>query len=237
MSVTYNLFQLMCSVDQKFVLKDIIEKVAGMTVFLPERTLRSTAIGRKLELQSYTVYGDSGFKNKLEYIPGSFFPFTQVGSVHCKFINTESMNGVSILIFSSGKLKISGGLSKVKSNHEDYVEEMTQELVSFFTGRLMDLLVVPNYNICMLNAQFRISMKPQLFRKFLYTLQKSGKFHNIKEPTLSGRGRISIAKVYPFDDRRSHFAVDPNGSVQMFAFKSFDEVELAVTTFMAIVLE
>ena len=224
----------MCCTEQKFVLKDVIEKVAKMNVFLPERPLRSTGVGRKLELERYTIYGNSGFKNKLEYISGSFFPFTQVGSVHCKFLNTESMNGVSILIFSSGKLKISGGLSKVKSNHKEYIEEMVQELVSFFTGRLTDLLVVPDYSICMLNAQFRIKMTPQLFRKFLYTLQKSGKFFNIKEPTLSGRGRISSAKVYPFDGRRSHLAVDPKGSVQMFAFKSFDEVELAVKNFLAV---
>jgi len=205
-----------------------------MTVFLPERPLRSTGIGRKLELQSYTIYGNSGFKNKLEYTPETFFPFTQVGSVHCKFLNTESMNGVSILIFSSGKLKISGGLSKVKSNHEAYIEDMVQELVSFFTGRLTDLLIIPDYSISMLNAQFRINMTPQLFRKYLFKLQQSGKFFNIKEPTLSGRGRISSAKVYPFDGRKSHFAVDPKGSVQMFAFKSFDEVELAVKNFLEI---
>jgi len=107
------------------------------------------------------------------------------------------MNGVSILIFSSGKLKISGGLSKVKSNHSDYIEEMIQELVSFFTGRLTDLLATPDYSISMLNSQFWMDMNPRLFRKFLYSLQKSGKFYNIKEPSLSGRGRISSAKVYP----------------------------------------
>ena len=234
MSVSYNLFQLMCTGDKQFVLKDIIEKVAGTTIFLPDRALRSTGNGRMLQLEGYTIYGNSGFKNKMEYISGSYFPFTQVGSVHCKFINTESMNGVSILIFSSGKLKISGGLSKVKSNHSDYIEEMIQELVSFFTGRLSDLISVPDYTISMLNAQFRIDMTPQLFRKYLFNLQKSGNFFNIKEPTLSGRGRISSAKVYPFEGRRSHFAVDPKGSIQMFAFKSFDEVETAVKTFLDI---
>jgi hypothetical protein len=224
----------MCSIDQNFVLKEVIEKVADMKVFLPERPLRSTGIGRKLDLESYTIYGNSGFKNTLEYTKNSYFPFTQVGSVHCKFMNTDSKNRVSILIFSSGKLKISGGLSKVKSDHENYIEEMVQELVSFFTGRLTYLLVGPEYNICMLNAQFRIDMTPQLFRKFLYKLQKSDLFFNIKEPTLSGRGRISSAKVYPFDGRRSHFAIDPKGSVQMFAFKSFDEIELAVERFLAV---
>ena len=231
MKISYNLFQLMCSVEEKIILKDVIEKVA---VFLPKNPLRSTGIGRILQLENYTIYGNSGFKNKLEYIPDTFFPFTQVGSVHCKFLNTESMNGVSILIFSSGKMKISGGLSKVNINHEEYIEDMVQELVSFLTGRLTDLLIVPDYSICMLNAQFRIDMTPQLFRKYLFTLQQSGKFFSIKEPTLSGRGRISSAKVYPFEGSRSHLAIDPKGSVQMFAFKSFTEVELAVETFLAV---
>ena len=182
MKVSYNLFQLMCSTEDKFVLKDIIEKVSKENVFLPERPLRSTGIGRKLELQSYTIYGNSGFKNKMEYLSESFFPFTQVGSVHCKFINTESMNGVSILIFSSGKLKISGGLSKVKSKHHEYIDDMVQELVSFFTGQLTDLLVVPEYTISMLNAQFLIKMTSQLFQKYLFNCrQQSGKFVNIKE--------------------------------------------------------
>lgn len=234
MSVSYNLFQIMCSTECTLVFKDIIEKIAGERIYLPDRTLRSTGVGRKLELVSYTIYGNSGFKNIIEYESGVYFPFTQVGSVHCKFINTETMNGVSILIFSSGKLKISGGLSKVKSNHKEYIDEMVQELISFFTGRLLDLLVTPKYNMSMLNAQFRIDMNSQLFRKFLYKLQNSNKFFNIKEPTLSGRGRISSAKVYPFKGRRSHFAVDPKGSVQMFAFKSFDEVESAVKCFLEI---
>ena len=235
MELSYNLFQLMCSVDYTFEFKDVIEKLAGEAVILPDRSTRSTQIGRKLKLESYTIYGNSGFKNKLEYIEGSFFPYTQVGSVHCKFVNTESLNGVSILIFSSGKLKISGGLSKVKSKHEDYIEGMVQELLSFFTGRLTYLLTIPDYTMSMLNAQFRIDMTSQLFRKFLFNLQNSKQFFNIKQPTLSGRGRISSAKVYPFDGRRSHFAVDPKGSVQMFAFKSFDEIELAFQNFIKIV--
>jgi len=230
MSVSYNLFQLMCSVNQSFEFKEIIEKIADVSaVYLPERNLRSTGLGRKLVLDSYTIYGKSGFKNKIEYNKSLSFPFSLVGSVHCKFIS-ESTNGVSILIFSSGKLKISGGLSKIKSNHQQYIDDIVYELVSFFTGSLSD----PTYNISMLNAQFRIPITPQIFRKFLFKLQESKKFFNIKEPTLSGRGRISSAKVYPFDGRRSHFAVDPKGSVQMFAFKSFDEVESAVKTFIEI---
>jgi len=220
----------MCSVNQSFEFKEIIEKIADVSaVYLPERNLRSTGLGRKLVLDSYTIYGKSGFKNKIEYNKSLSFPFSLVGSVHCKFIS-ESTNGVSILIFSSGKLKISGGLSKIKSNHQQYIDDIVYELVSFFTGSLSD----PTYNISMLNAQFRIPITPQIFRKFLFKLQESKKFFNIKEPTLSGRGRISSAKVYPFDGRRSHFAVDPKGSVQMFAFKSFDEVESAVKTFIEI---
>ena len=217
----------MCKLEHPVVFKDLIETIHDTFVLCTEDK-------KMLNLEGYTIYGKSGFKNKLEYTPEYFFPFAEVGSIHCKFMNTESMNGVSILIFSTGKLKISGGLSKVKTKHLEYIEDMVKELVSFFTGRLTDLLVVPNYNISMLNAQFRIEMTPQLFRKFLFKLQKSCKFFNIKEPTLSGRGRISSAKVYPFNGRRSHFAIDPKGSVQMFAFKSFEEIDIAVKTFLAI---
>lgn len=201
-------------------IEDIIKKITG------------AAVCEKFDLESFTIYGKSGFKNKIEYVEGTNFYAHKIGSLHIKYINTESMNAVSILIFASGKLKISGGLSKVKSNHKNYMENVLVTIISFLTGSIADF-IIPKYTISMLNAQIRIDMIPQLFRKFLFTLQKSGNYISIQEPALSGRGRISSAKIYPFNGRRTHFAVDPKGSVQMFAFKTFEEVEAAVETFIS----
>jgi hypothetical protein len=214
MQVRYTLFQLMCESKEDNAFKDILDRLLSVEVAGP------------LKLESYTIYGKSGFKQKMEYVKDAFFPFSQVGSIHCKLLNTQTGNKVSVIVFSNKKIKISGGLSNVAKKHNEYLKQMITCVGAYFA------ITVQNDRLSLINGQFKISMTPTIFRKFLFTLQESKLFHSIREPALSGRGRISCAKVYPFDGRRGHFQVDPRGTVQVFGFKSFDELDASVDLFL-----
>jgi hypothetical protein len=220
MSLSYNLFQLISTLNTDVEIQLIIESLSNQDISIPN-----------FNIESFTIYGRSGFKNKLVYDKDSF-QLNDVGSLHIKFINSNNKNKISVLLFKSGKLKISGGLSNVHKNHDEYIDDIVQEVCFFLTGKLMNLLIIPSYTITMLNAQTRIHMTPRLLNRFLYTLQESKNFHMIQKPTLTGRGRISASKVYPFKERKSHFSIDPNGSVQMFAFKSFIELKNSMFIFL-----
>jgi len=192
------------------------------------KVLRTVFSSGLLTLESFVIYGKSGFKTKLEYIENQYFPFQDVGSIHAKFNNNETRNKVSVIIFSNMKLKISGGLSNVSADHMGYIERMTVRVTSYFS------MTTASSSLSLINAQIKIKMSPVIFRKFLYSLQESRKFFSIKEPTLNGRGRISCAKVFPFNGRRGHFSVDPKGTVQLFGFKCIDEVNKSVGEFLDI---
>lgn len=211
--IRYNLYQLMCESRQQVTFQEVLHRVCSFSIVGP------------LMLETYVIYGKSGFKEKLEYVKGMFFPFSEVGSVHIKLINKETNNKVSVIVFSNKKVKISGGISNVKKNHSEYVSQMTT-----CVGKYLDMTLHTPV-VSLINAQFKIKMSPVMFRKFIFMLQKSNMFHSVCEPTLSGRGRISCAKVYPFNGRRGHFQVDPRGTVQVFGFKSFDELNTSVDIF------
>ena len=110
----------MCNTGHTLDLKNVIHMLC-----IPSECVM---LIEQLQLVSYTIYGRSGFKNKLEYTDDSSFPFAEVGSVHCKLVHTTSCNSVSALVFRSGKIKISGGLSKVKENHQSYIDNVVSTL-------------------------------------------------------------------------------------------------------------
>ena len=206
----YSLFQLMCTcalID----FKTIIESLSNGTDFVSN-----------LSMVSSTIYGLSGFKNVMVYNEDSFFPFTQVGSVHikCKHLNGA---GISLLLFKSGKFKISGGFPREQTDVillQSYIEQVAKDVCCHFTGE--DAMTT---TISMLNAQIKIQIGVQKFRKYIYEVQQSMLFHRVQQPKMSGRGSITNARVYPFAERNAHFAIDPNGKIQLFAFKSFDEIK------------
>ena len=211
----------MCNTGHTLDLKNVIHMLC-----IPSECVM---LIEQLQLVSYTIYGRSGFKNKLEYTDDSSFPFAEVGSVHCKLVHTTSCNSVSALVFRSGKIKISGGLSKVKENHQSYIDNVVSTLCYFISDS-----IIVDTKLSMLNAQVKLDLNVKIFRKFLFYLQESTKFSKIQEPTLSGRGRITAAKVYPSSSSRSHLSIDPKGSVQIFAFKSFEELQDCLTLFLGL---
>jgi len=178
-----------------------------------------------LSFQSLTIYGKSGFKTKHDYFPG--IDINIIGSIHCKLLHSNG-NKVSIIFFRSGKIKIAGGLVNIKDVHEEiYIRSITDSICSIFTGSPCS-----SFKISLLNAIFRISMNPRIFRKFIFDLQQTNTFHRIKEPTFTGRGNITCARVYPFIDRKSHLSVDPKGVIQLFAFQSFNDIQLSLSSFL-----
>jgi len=181
-----------------------------------------------MSLQSFTIYGKNGFKTKYEYLP--IFEENDVnvfGSIHCKLLHSNG-NKLSIVFFRSGKIKISGGLINLKD--DSYIRSITDSVCSIFTGSPCS-----SFKISLLNAIFRISMNPRIFRKFIFDLQQTDSFHRIKEPTFTGRGNITCARVYPFNNRKSHLSVDPKGAIQMFAFQSFLEIDSVASSFLKLV--
>lgn len=203
----------MCESKQTISFEDVIQRTGTFSIVGP------------LKLETTVIYGKSGFKNQLKYVEGMFFPFSEVGSIHMKLLNMKTNNKVSVIVFSNKKVKISGGLSNIKKNHSEYVNQMT-----LCIGKYLDITLHTPV-VSLINGQFKIKMSPVIFRKFIFMLQKSNMFHKVCEPTLNGRGRISCAKVYPFNGRRGHFQVDPMGTVQVFGFKSFDEFNSSVDIF------
>jgi hypothetical protein len=173
--------------------------------------------GSMMTLESQIAYGKSGFKTVVELEADAY---DNIGSIHYKFKHSKG-NNVSVLLFiKSGKIKISGGLTMVEDCKNKYIQSIVEFVCIFFKQE-----TVCRYSISMINAQVKMVICPKTFRKLLYSLQGSNKFSTIKEPALTGKGRITCAKVYPFSGRRCHLSIDPKGTVQFFAFKSFDELE------------
>lgn len=179
---------------------------------------------KEINLTTKVLYGRNGFKTKLEYSKG--MEMMSIGSIHSKF---EHVNGnkISVIMFRSGKIKVSGGLvNNKKGNDEEYIKEVVNVICDVFTGE-----ECIRYKMSLLNGISRISMTPQRFRKFLYEVQESKKFDKVKEPTFTGRGNITCGRIYPYEGRKSHISIDPKGGVQLFAFRSFEEVKQVVKMF------
>ena len=179
-----------------------------------------------LSLDSFTIYGKNGFKTKIDY--NNQIDFSIIGSIHCKLIGSNG-NKLSVIFFRSGKIKIAGGLMNITHNNlELYIQTVTNSICTIFTDH-----ICKEYKISLINAIFRIALTPQLFRQFIYYLQESRIFYYVKQPTFTGRGNITCARVYPFNGRKCHLSVDPKGVIQLFAFQSFSELHRIAHSFLA----
>ena len=181
------------------------------------KLLDSTSqVSKSVKLDSYVLYGKRGFKDKIS-IEDRFVWCDLIGSIQCKMIHLNG-NNISILFFKNGKIKISGGLCNI-DNKSDYINSVVQDTSIF-------LMEEPckNYEICLLNAQFKIEMNNRLFRNSLFKVHESKIFYYVKDPPMTGRGNIVCGRAYPFESRKSHLSISPKGTVQMFAFKTFQEI-------------
>jgi len=208
--VQYTCYQLICQggdVDFAFILNKLVN-------FEPSNNL---------SFNSFIIYGKNGFKTKFDYFPD--IDVDIIGSIHCKLSHSNG-NKVSLIFFRSGKIKIAGGLLRIID--DDYIQTITHSVCSIFTNHSCI-----HYKISLINALFRITLNPRIFRKFIFDLQESASFNRIKEPTFTGRGNITCARLYPFSDRKAHLSVDPKGVIQMFAFQSFTEILQTAQSFIS----
>lgn len=215
--IKYTLYQLMCTPECYTTTTDNTQRIVDMI----HRDNGTVLNGTTLKMVSYCIYEVGGFKQKLDYDSLLFF-YGGVGSVHMKCIDEVNGCGVSAMIFKSGKkIKISGGLSKCSvDNKELYMTKVAGDICRYITNCDIDTVTIG-----LLNAQTVLPLDVIKFKKLISDLRKSTEFFRIQDPTLTGRGKITNARVYPFKNRNTHCAVDPAGVVQMFGFKSFEEVQ------------
>jgi hypothetical protein len=207
-AVRYTLFQTMCK--------------AYTTHIAFGDTVRSAMSSNDSSIHfiDYVLYGKSGFKTRVSSLSEESF----IGSVHLKCKDMATGGNISILLFKNGKVKVSGGLSNVFQCHEEYISKLVSNLLTRLFGE-----GAWSHSICMLNCQTKVQLCPATFIQFIRRLQSSAEFFCVKEPTLRGRGRINVAKAYPFEESKSHLSIDPNGTIQLFGFKSFSDIDSAVT--------
>jgi len=209
------MFQIMCNANTSIDFKTVA------TVLTPTGdNLKYLQVVKKPQ-----IYERGGFKKTLEYNDYNDIG-DEAGSMQLMCIHKTVMNKVSFLIFKNGKVRISGGLSSVKENQQQFIDQIIGDIMNVITTKSCDY----EYNITLLNAQYKLSeLNVKCFRRFLFEASKSNKFHKVFDPVLKGKGRISVGKVYSYEKRKSHISVDSNGLLQFMAYKSFQEIELQLS--------
>ena len=210
----YTVFQLMCECSEMNI-EATLKKIQEM----------KNVVSEKLTIEKYVLYGKRGFKDKI--MQEDCMNYGDVGSIQCKMMHSNG-NKISVLLFKNGKIKICGGLCQVEMK-TDYVNGVVEDVSEFVSG-----MKSKRYVISLLNAQFKIEMNSKLFRGFLYKVQESKRFFYVKEPPMTGRGNIVCGRVYSYKGRKSHMAISPKGTVQMFAYKTFEEIKESMNNLIEI---
>lgn len=145
-----------------------------------------------------------------------------IGSVCFKFLHEEK--NISVLIFKSGKIKISGGypLRIIAANavavYDTYLDEVAAKVQS------ITKLAFGNKNITCLNGQLQIVPLKNTIELATFIQTHRHKFAYIKQPQYDVPGRRGAFKLYMSKTKKTHVAVDIKGKAQIFAAKTFDEL-------------
>ena len=141
-----------------------------------------------------------------------------VGSFHLKIKVNERL--CSIIVFNNGSVKISGATGS-------YIED--KEIDSFM-NTVCNILCVwtksslfQEPKLLCINGQFKIpQLTTQQLRQLVQELKP--KFAKVKEPAYDVPGRRGAYKMYYYNDRKFHVAIDTGGNCQIFAAQSFREL-------------
>lgn len=150
-----------------------------------------------------------------------------IGSI--RFKCTYSSINVSIIVFNTGKIKLSGGTPSTIHTNDD--------MISFIKSLSNSLCVWLPFTehqqpyICCLNGNMKI---PNFSSERLTALTLAAKhtFNRIVEPNLMKRGRRCAYKFYLHANRKFHIAVDYKGHIQVFAAQHYWELQHIVDLFM-----
>ena len=193
------------------------------------KTFKSPAPDSPIKLvdQLYLSY-----KGKL----GSKLPFNDViphlddcdvlgiGSVRFKCV----YNGVnvSVIVFNTGSIKLSGGSPKFIIDDDG----MNSFLTLLFNDLCWWLSICPKVQpvISCLNGNIKLPMFSGDSLKLLVNSRRSV-FARVVNPNLQLKGRRCAYKLYPLHNSNLHIAIDYSGSAQIFAAKSVSQLRLPLS--------
>ena len=149
-----------------------------------------------------------------------------LGSV--KFRCTYKGTNLHIIVFNTGKIKISGGTPSNVTNDED----MRAFLDGFYEDMCEWLVVCTKEwpKVCCWNGNEKLVVCNEKILK-QSAANAAGKFAIIMKPNLECKGRRCAYKFYLHANRKLHIAVDYKGSMQIFAAKSFQEMKDIISIF------
>lgn len=201
------MFQMMVDCDR---IDDVFEWRDGLTDTITFYANPKGHLGASLEIETLK-------KNKICN--------SVLGSVCFKFVHLDKT--ISILIFMTGKIKISGGypLNMIADGGcpellDAYLDELVTEVQS------ITKLACSTKRISCLNGQLNIEpfKTTSALESFIRT--HIHKFAVHKQPRFDSPGRRGAYKLYLNAQNKTHIAVDVKGKAQIFAAKTFAELFL-----------
>tara|TARA_B100001093_G_scaffold474797_1_gene499798 strand:- start:14016 stop:14639 length:624 start_codon:yes stop_codon:yes gene_type:complete len=141
-----------------------------------------------------------------------------IGSIQLKVIHNNIK--YSILIFKSGKLKISGGCGSI--NEHNTLKNNISTIASLIAQWVKSSISL--LDITLINGQFNLKKMSitELQNKIRYVEKH---FEVIKKPIYDLPGRRGAYKLYIYGNRKFHVALDTGGCCQIFAAKTYDELK------------
>ena len=141
-----------------------------------------------------------------------------IGSISIKY------NHLSILVFHSGKIKISGGLQRYKNIAPESLRE--DILNKIIRPTLIKLFSIDSAFFEMVSCHFNVNIKRNTpitsYFSFIETIEKNNFI--IKKPKIffqtKQRGRICAVKIV--SPQGGSMLVDHSGNIQAFAYKDYN---------------
>jgi len=154
-------------------------------------------------------------------------PTENIGSISLKFIFQGIK--ISLRVFKSGQVKISGGFSE-KNNTGDKFLEFTDAVIEIFEpffGKYKTWIV------SLINFHFKLKLDRSV-RTMFNNIEKT-KFYKIEFPdynTTKTSGRRDVFKIYPEAKSKFQMILNDSASCQILAAKSFAQAQALVDVFL-----
>lgn len=149
-----------------------------------------------------------------------------IGSVCFKFCHLDKT--ISILIFTTGKIKISGGYPLAIIAHNSAAPAVLDSYLDELVTKVQNItkLACGTKKISCLNGQLCIPPFKTTSALDAFIKRHRHKFGVYKQPRFDAPGRRGAYKLYLNTQSKTHIAVDVKGKGQIFAAKTFDELFL-----------
>lgn len=145
-----------------------------------------------------------------------------IGSVCFKFCHDGK--NISVLIFKTGKIKVSGGYPAhiIATNTAVAFDTYLADIVT--KVQEITKLTCGEKNITCLNGQLHMQPLKTTTELSAFVQTHKHKFGYVKPPQYDAPGRRGAYKLYTSTTKKTHIAIDIKGKAQIFAAKSFEEL-------------